>query len=61
MKYENWRDQFTSRELDQLDHAINYEERWSSAGVPGHSQFMIIAKLVKLLEEEIARSTIVAT
>jgi hypothetical protein len=56
-----WRDQFDKREKGQLDHAVTYAEFFKDAGVPGHGQFILIAKLIKLLEEEIARNTIVAT
>jgi len=52
-----WRDQFDRRELGQLDHAVMYAEHFTHAGIPGHGQFVLIAKLVKLLEEEIARNS----
>lgn len=61
MKDETWRDEFDKRENAQIDHAIIYTEHLSSAGIPGHGQIILIAKLVKRLEEEIARNIVVAT
>lgn len=37
------------RELSQIWHAINYAQRHTEAGVPGHGQFLLIAKLAKAL------------
>lgn len=35
------------REIEQISHAITYAKHHSGAGVPGHSQFMLIAKLAR--------------
>jgi hypothetical protein len=45
----HWTQLLDARELDQVRHAMAYADDYASAGVPGHSQFMLIAKLVRLL------------
>lgn len=42
--------QLDERERAQVDHALEYAEKHSKAGVNGHSAFMLIAKLAKALE-----------
>lgn len=37
------------REMRQIKHALDYEARYQDAGVPGHGQFVLIAKLAKAL------------
>lgn len=37
------------REVAQIMHARNYAGLHADAGVPGHGQFMLIAKLAKVL------------
>lgn len=37
------------RERAQVVHAVHYANQFSAAGVPGHGQFMLIAKLAKAL------------
>lgn len=37
------------RELSQIWHALAYADHHSDAGIPGHGQFMLIAKLAKAL------------
>lgn len=51
IKKEYWIDAFEPREIAQIRHALEYAEKHSTSGVPGHSQFMLIAKLAKLLDE----------
>lgn len=41
--------ELTERERQQIDHAVNYATFYESAGVPGSSQFLLIAKLAKAL------------
>ena len=41
--------ELTDRESAQIDHALDYAENFSQAGVPGASQFMLIAKLARAL------------
>lgn len=36
---------FDAREKSQIFHALNYAQEYADAGVPGHSQFILIAKL----------------
>lgn len=35
------------RERAQVNHAMDYTDNHSAAGVPGHGQFLLIAKLAK--------------
>ena len=37
------------REIAQVAHAKEYEANHAAAGVPGHGQFMLIAKLARIL------------
>jgi hypothetical protein len=47
----DWMRSLEPRELAQVYHALAYAKDFSSAGVPGHSQHMLIAKLAKLLDD----------
>ncbi len=38
-----------AREEAQVAHALEYAEKHSKAGVPGHGQFLLIAKMAKAL------------
>jgi hypothetical protein len=38
-----------ARERMQVEHALAYSKNYPEAGVPGHSQFMLLAKLAKAL------------
>lgn len=46
----HWSDHFDQREMAQIRHAAAYADTYSAAGAPGHGQFMLINKLVKLLD-----------
>jgi hypothetical protein len=46
----NWTKQLDSREWSQVLHAQSYAQNHSSAGAPGHGQFLLIAKLAKMLD-----------
>ena len=46
-----WKRNLDPRELAQVYHAIAYAQDYASAGVPGHGQFLLIAKLARLLDE----------
>lgn len=48
---QHWIDTLEPREQAQIRHATNYADTHASAGTSGHGQFMLIAKLAKLLEE----------
>lgn len=37
------------RERVQIEHALKYTDEYSSAGAPGHGQFLLIAKLARAL------------
>lgn len=50
-----WIDRFDPREIAQIRHARDYAERHATAGAPGHGQFLLIAKLARLLDESEAR------
>lgn len=39
------------RELAQVLHARHYAEHFSKAGAPGHGQFLLIAKLSRMIDE----------
>jgi hypothetical protein len=42
---------FTDREQAQIAHAAAYAEAFSDAGIPGHTHFLLIAKLANNLGE----------
>lgn len=46
----NWFTQLTPRDQEQVKHARDYALSYAAAGVPGHSQFLLIAKLADLLD-----------
>lgn len=37
------------RELAQINHAMHYADHHAASGVPGHGQFVLIAKLARFL------------
>jgi len=43
------------RELSQIWHAIDYADHHTEAGIPGHGQLLLIAKLAKALGYEYDR------
>jgi len=45
------------RELAQVLHARYYAEHFAKAGAPGHGQFLLIAKLSRMIDELRAIST----
>lgn len=45
-----WTRDLDSREWSQVLHAIVYARDHSGAGAPGHGQFLLIAKLSKMLD-----------
>lgn len=49
---------FDEREKAQLIHALMYEKFHSKSGIPGHGQFMLIAKLCHLLQIKVQQSWI---
>lgn len=49
--------QLDARELAQVLHARHYAEHFATAGTPGHGQFLLIAKLSQMLDDERARTT----
>ena len=53
----NWMRNLEPRELAQVYHALAYAKDFASAGVPGHSQHMLIAKLAKMLDERETRES----
>lgn len=46
-----WWQELDAREAAQVQHAVDYAERFKQAGVPGHGQFILIAKLYRQLED----------
>lgn len=46
----NWTDELDRREMAQVKHATHYADTHADAGVPGHGQFLLIAKLVAMLD-----------
>jgi hypothetical protein len=46
-----WRGDLSMREQAQIAHARAYTRSWQEAGVPGHGQFVLIAKLAKKLDD----------
>jgi hypothetical protein len=50
MEERHWTNELDTRELAQVQHATAYQAAYSAAGVPGHGQFMLIAKLTTMLD-----------
>lgn len=48
---QHWFSELDPREQAQIKHALAYAEDHAGAGAPGHGQFMLIAKLARLLDE----------
>ena len=46
-----WKGDLSEREQAQIAHAKAYTRLWQEAGVPGHGQFVLIAKLAKKLDD----------
>lgn len=46
----DWMRELEPRELAQMYHAIAYARDYSDAGAPGHGQFLLLAKLAKMLD-----------
>ena len=46
----DWFSQLTPRDQEQVRHARDYAATYAAAGAPGHSQFLLIAKLADLLD-----------
>lgn len=47
-----WLASLEPREQAQVMHALAYATDHSSAGDPGHSHFMLIAKLARMLDQQ---------
>lgn len=45
-----WRGGLEPREQVQVRHAVEYSQRYLEAGVPGHGQLVLIAKLAAMLD-----------
>lgn len=52
MQAPQWLLSLDKREQAQVFHALAYASDHSDAGVPGHSYFMLIAKLARLLNKQ---------
>lgn len=44
-----WTDLLSERDRKTVQHATVYSDHYFEAGVPGHNQFMLIAKLAEML------------
>jgi len=44
----HWRNDLSERELQAVEHAEVYKERFMKAGAPGHTHFELIAKLAAI-------------
>lgn len=55
----HWMAELDAREAAQVQHAMDYADRHSNAGAPGHGQFLLIAKMARQLEQR--EHAIVAT
>lgn len=45
-----WKADLSVREQIQIAHAADYTRNYADAGVPGHGQFLLIAKLAAKLD-----------
>jgi hypothetical protein len=52
----HWFTQLTPRDQEQVRHARDYAQTYASAGAPGHSQFLLIAKLADLLDGHVLKN-----
>lgn len=52
---QHWTDQLDTREREQIAHAIAYSKEHAASGTPGHSLFLLIAKLARILDERGAK------
>jgi hypothetical protein len=50
MTLPQWLSSLDKREQAQVFHALNYATNYSEAGIPGHSFFLLIAKLARMLD-----------
>lgn len=50
LQLKHWFFELDPREQAQVQHATEYASQHAAAGVPGHGQFLLIAKLVGLVE-----------
>lgn len=50
-KHGTWYDTLDPRQKATIDHAVSYAKDFASAGVPGHSAHLLIAKLVEMLDK----------
>ena len=53
--FNQWFSQLTPRDQEQVKHARDYALLHDAAGVPGHSQFLLIAKLADLLDGHVLK------
>jgi len=51
MELGHWFYQLSDREKLSVQHAVDYSNQYAESHITGHSQFMLIAKLVELLNE----------
>lgn len=52
MQAPQWLLSLETRERAQVYHALAYATDHSAAGIPGHSYFMLIAKMARLLNKQ---------
>lgn len=52
-----WMADLSEREQMQILHAREYARKWGDAGIPGHSQLLIMARLAKKLDDIEYRAT----
>lgn len=45
-----WLDAFGPRDQQAIDHARLYAQQYQTAGIPGHNQLLIIAKMAAILD-----------
>ena len=57
----DWFAQLTPRDQQQVRHARDYALSYAAAGAPGHSQFLLIAKLSDLLDGHVLKEEADAT
>ena len=46
-----WWLRLDAREQAQVQHAVAYAQHYERAGIPGHAHYLLIAKLVALLDK----------
>lgn len=48
-----WMDELEPRERAQVFHALDYQKNHAAAGIAGHGQLILIAKLARMVDRQV--------